>query len=64
MEVTDGSDATYSSYVWTMTDSVVAVDLVRTFAVSWVPHWRANESKAASRIRLCSRARVVGRRKS
>ena len=38
MQVTVGSEATYSSYVCTMTDSVVAVDFARTFAVSWVPH--------------------------
>src|SRR5665647_149710 len=47
-----------------MTCSQVTWDRTRTFAVSWVPHWRANVSKATSRTRECSRASVVGRRKS
>ena len=64
MAVVEASDDAYSSYDIIETCSQVAWDSTRTFAVSWVPHCRAKVSNASSSTLACSRARVVGRRKS
>ena len=62
--VVAGSDAAYSSYVCIWTESHSTWLSTRTLAVSCVPHCRANVSNASSSTRECSRASVVGRRKS
>ena len=64
MSVWSARVAMYSSYeiIWTL--SRPTPQTTRRREVSWVPHCRANVSPATSIARECSRARVMGRRKS